>query len=439
MNRIKKVFLACLFLVLFVCCGVIFASCGEYGDGGFSFILNDDGTEYSVSNYISEKKEAVIPTEHNGLPVTGIADSAFGSDASHLRSLTIPDSVTSIGEYAFKGCYSLTSMTIGSGVTSIGDYAFDGCLHLTSIEVDEKNTAYSSIDGVLFDKAQTTVICYPSGKEGSYTIPNSVTSIGDYAFYGCSSLTSVTIPNSVTSIGKDSFASCESLTSVTIPDSVTSIGDFSFFYCSSLTSVTIPNSVTSIGDRAFYGCSGLTSVTIGSAVTSIGEDAFSNCNSLKGVYISDIAAWCNISFSNSNANPLYNYDNAVNLYLDGTLVTELTIPNGVTSIGDYAFASYSSLTSVTIGSGVTSIGGYAFSDCSSLTSVTIGSGVTSIGGYAFYLCKSLTSVVFENTNGWSHYWAGGNINISSSDLANSATAAKYLSGNTHSGYQWERS
>ncbi len=186
----------------------------------------------------------------------------------------------------------------------------------------------------------------------------SVTSIGDNAFYDCSSLYSVTIPNSVTSIGSNAFRDCSSLTSVTIPNSVTSIGEDAFEDCSSLTSITIPNSVTSIEEGVFHGCSSLTSVTIPNSVTSIGEDAFHYCSSL----------------------------------------TSVTIPNSVTSIGYGAFHDCNSLTSVTIPNSITSIGDYVFRDCSSLTSVTIPNSVTFIGDGAFAGCYSLTSVTCLATN-----------------------------------------
>ncbi len=238
--------------------------------------------------------------------VTSIGSSAFAY-CSGLTSVTIPNSVTSIGEYAFAFCTGLTSVTIGNSVTSIGDHAFRDCIGLTAIDVASDNSNYCSVDGVLFNKDKTTLIKYPEGKQGSYTIPNSVTSIRSYAFWGCNGLTSVTIPNSVTSIGGYAFDGCSGLTSVTIPNSVTSIGDFAFEYCTGLTSIEIPNSVTTIGWGAFSYCSGLTSITIPNSVTSIRSYAFNYCSGL----------------------------------------TSVTIPNSVTSIGSGAFYGCSGLTSFT--------------------------------------------------------------------------------------------
>jgi len=198
----------------------------------------------------------------------------------------------------------------------------------------------------------------------------------------------------VTSIGESAFQYCYGLTSVTIPNSVTSIEEDAFYECSGLTSVTIPNSVTSIGKQAFDSCSGLTSVTIGNSVTSIGERAFDSCSGLKKVIAPDIAAWCGINFGNAIANPLYYVHH---LYSDdNTEITELVIPDGVTSIGSGAFSGCSGLTSVTIPNSVTSIGSDAFNGCSGLTSITIPNSVTTIGYDAFYDCKNLTSVTIGN-------------------------------------------
>jgi hypothetical protein len=175
--------------------------------------------------------------------------------------------------------------TIPNSVTAIEEYAFDSYSGLISISVDESNTEYSSKDGVLFNKNQTRLLCYPVAKKGSYTIPHSVTSIERDAFGGCRDLTSVTIGSSITAIGDWAFCECSGLTSVTIGNSVISIGDSAFYKCSGLMSVVIPNSVTSIGESAFENCDGLTSVTIGNSVTFIGEYAFRSCEDLTKIYV----------------------------------------------------------------------------------------------------------------------------------------------------------
>jgi len=236
--------------------------------------------------------------------VTSIGGGAF-FDCYSLTSITIPDSVTSIEVYTFYYCESLTNITIPDSVTSIGDDAFYRCTSLTSINVKENNEYYSSDEyGVLFNKDKTILIQYPIGnKRTSYTIPDSVTSIEDYAFAYCDNLTSVTIGNSVTSIGKSAFDGCYNLTSVTIPNSVTSIGNRAFSSCDSLTSITIGNSVTSIGNYAFSSCDSLTSVTIPDSVTSIGDSAFDWCDSLSHVlYTGTEEQWSSLTVFEGNDN-----------------------------------------------------------------------------------------------------------------------------------------
>jgi hypothetical protein len=225
-----------------------------------------------------------------GANVTSIGDMAFFY-CSSLTRVTIPNSVTGIGEYAFFSCGSLTNVTIGNSVTSIGYGAFQYCTGLTAIMVDALNPVYSSLAGVLFNKNQTTLIEYPVGKAGSYTVPNSVTSIGDSAFNYCPSLTSITIGNSVTSIGTSAFYSCTSLTNVTMDNSVTSIGDTAFSCCSSLTRVAIPNSVTSIGDYAFVNCTSLTGVYFQGNAPSIGLYVFDDDNNAVVYYLPGTTGW----------------------------------------------------------------------------------------------------------------------------------------------------
>ena len=388
-----------------------------------------------------------------GNSVTSIGNEAF-RHCSGLTSVTIPNSVTSIGDYAFSGCSGLTSVTIGNSVTSIGDYAFSGCSGLESMVVTSGNSKYDSRNNcnAIIETVSNTLI---AGCKTT-TIGNSVTSIGNSAFFGCSGLTSVTIGNSVTSIGYSAFYGCSGLTSVTIPNSVISIGNSAFFGCSGLTSVTIPNSVTKIGGTAFSSCSGLTSVTwnakscadftstmtpfssaktsiknfvfgdevekipanlcyqltglasvtIPNSVTSIGGSAFYGCSGLTSVTIpNSVTSIGNEAFYGCSG------------------LTSVTIPNSVTSIGYCAFKNCRGLTEVTIGNSVTSIGGGAFDGCTGLTSVTIPNSVTSIGYYAFRGCSGLTSVTIPNSVtsiGWSAF--DGCRGLTSVTIPNSVTS-----------------
>ena len=260
-----------------------------------------DGINYEVLTKIKEAKviekssgyysgAVVIPesVEYEGVAyaVTSIGYEAF-RNCYYLTSVTIPNSVTSIGGWAFEDCYGLTSVTIGNSVTSIGGWAFDGCSGLKEVHISDI-AAWCNIEFDYMSNPNPLEYAhhlYLNGKEVTdLIIPEGVTAIKNYAFYGCSGLTSVTIPNSVTSIGEDAFSGCSDLTSSAIPNSVTRIEAYTFYGCSSLTSVTIPNSVKYIGWCAFSGCSDLTSVTIPNSVTSIDEDAFAKCPELTDVY-----------------------------------------------------------------------------------------------------------------------------------------------------------
>ena len=250
-----------------------------------------------------------------------------------LIRVTLPGSLTAIGDSAFSNCGSLTRLDIPDGVTSIGSFAFFGCSALASV-----------------------------------SIPESVSSIGSGAFYECKRLTSVAIPEGVSSIGDSTFQSCECLTSVSIPGSVTSIGRSAFFSCMSLTSIAIPEGVTSIGDRVFYSCRNLASVTIPSSVTSIGADAFDRWSSSDqdSVSITDIAAWCRISFANERSNPLRSLGT---LYLNGTKVETLEIPEGTQVISQYAFINARCIKRVALPKSLIGVAGNAFSGCTGIEKV----------------------------------------------------------------------
>jgi len=311
--------------------------------------------------------------------VTSIGDEAF-YECDGVTSITIPNSVTSIGYGAFYGCTGLTSITIPNSVTSIGDEAFYRCVVTKENFNNQSNIPPSGL--IVCDVRTESGFCIKDnalvkylGKERTITIPNSVTSIGDEAFYRCSKLTSITIPNSVTNIGDDAFADCSGLTSVTIPNNVTNIGDYAFAHCSILTSVTIPNSVTNIGEQAFWNCPKLTSITIPNSVTQIESGTFRDCSGLTSITI-----------PNSVTTIGYNaFDGCRGL-------TSITIPNSVTTIGNWAFNGCRGLTSITIPNSVTNIGDYAFSYCTGLTSITIPNSVTTIGSNAFDDCKNLKTV-----------------------------------------------
>ncbi len=325
--------------------------------------INNNGVKTLVS-YVGNQSKITIPSD-----IKAIYKCAFSNN--NIKSIIIPNTVTNIDWYAFSGCsaeiiwenpvitsinswifdgYKGTSITIPKSVRTISFGAFTNCNSLTSIIVDENNEYYKSINGNLYSKDGKTLIQYAMGKrDTSFTIPNSVTSIGDNAFYNCSSLTNITISNSVTSIGSD----------------------------------------------AFYDCVNLSNITIGNNVTNIDERSFANCTNLK----------------------------------------EIVIPNSVISIGDTAFGFCSALTKVTIGNGVTTIGDTAFGWCTGLKEIIIGNSVTSIGYNAFYGCSRLTNAIFLDTDGWRCEISTSGIFMSSTNLANTSTAATYLRS-TYVNYDW---
>jgi hypothetical protein len=467
----------------------------------FYYSLNADGISITITGYNWEGTDGLvaIPGQINGLPVTAIGEVAFagvfdccsvnitipnsvtsiGNGAfqnnAALYLITIPDSVTNMGAYAFYGCYGLGSVTIpgsvnsigiyafwgcsdlqnvtiGNGVTSIGVEAFGGftanipaseltsiaipasvtnigagafdtCVLMTAITVDTNNLFYSSLNGVLFNKNQTTLVEYPDGLDGNYTIPDSVTSIGDAAFVDCANLTGVTIPCGVTNIGEYAFAGCTSLTSVYFtcdaPAADSTVFEGDDFNGNNVRVYHLPGTTGWSNFTANTGLATISALTQGQFTYTANAD---NTATIVG-YIGPGGA---VAIpTNINSIPVTSIGDWA---FEFSTLTSLTIPDGVTNIGDYAFEFCTSLANVTIPASVTDIGDYAFEVCVSLTSVTIPDGVTNIGDYAFDYCTSLNSIyftgnaptadstVFESdlatvyylpgTTGWSNPFAG---------------------------------
>ena len=403
-----------------------------------SVLAASDGTTGLIYSIWNDKAE-----------ITGFtAPAGFGGD------LIIPEtlggkSVATIDTEAFDGCTSLKTVSIPMTVKNIYEPPFPNCTNLTAINVNASNTAYKSVDGVLYTKDGKTLICCPLAKSGSVTIPSGTTTIKANAFDGCSKVTSISIPVSVTAIGSGAFQYCSSLTSISIPAGVTSIGywvfDFcsnlssiivdpsntayksadgvlyskngievircpegksgscaisygatsikayAFYKCSIITDITIPNSVKVIADNAFVSCSGLTGVIIPGSVTSIGRASFDTCNNLT-------------MFNVDESNTVYKSIDGVLFSKDGTVLLNcpqgksgsIAIPNGVTSIGECGFYCCSKLKSISIPNSVTSIGDSAFALCWNLTNITIPSGVKSIEDCTFWGCFSLVSVAIPS-------------------------------------------
>ncbi|MBR4620128.1 MAG: leucine-rich repeat domain-containing protein [Salinivirgaceae bacterium] len=357
-----------------------------------------EGTPWSA-------KSVGVLIDENGLIFADSAKTQLVAYTGNITNITIPNSVASIGDEAFRDCSGLTSISIPNSVISIGDEAFRNCSGLTSISIP--NTVAAIGKGAFR---------YCSGLI-SISIPDSVTAIGEYAFYNCSNLTSVNMPNSIKSIGEYAFGFCYNLTSINIPDSVTAIGKYAFYNCSSLTSVNIPNSIKEISDYMFDGCYNLSKVSIPNSITRIGQQAFEHCYRLS-LAIPGSVKTIGLGAFDFVANIIYtgNVEGSealtVNGIIDGDFIysdaekTNLTaytgeggdvvIPDGVISIGEMVF-NRSKLTSVIIGNSVKNIGMSAFEGCSCLTSVTLGESVKSIELWAFANCTGLTSITIPKS------------------------------------------
>ena len=325
-----------------------FADCGSLdnivvdADNKYFYCVNGCLIKKGAGKLLRGSNNSIIPTDGS---VTSIGDFAF-SGCWGLTEIVIPDCITSIGGSAFYDCSSLISINLPEGITTIENLTFVGCYNLTNIN-----------------------------------IPNSVTSIGSSAFWHCANLQNINIPNNVTSIGDSAFYSCESLQSINIPSSVTSIGEEAFWNCTSLAIIELSNGITAIEEDMFNGCISLTSITIPNSVTSIGRWAFLNCIRLES-----------ISIPNSVTSIQWGaFDGCTNL-------RSITLSNGVTSIGQQAFADCIGLESISIPNSVTNIGESAFYGCANLKSIVISDSVTNIGEKAFYGCANLESITVGSKN-----------------------------------------
>ena len=437
MKKIISILSVAIILVFSVCC---FSSCENsyYNFIKFtvedleekmpspkvSYTLKSDDTYAIVIRDLKNTKHLKIPKTHLGKPVTEIR--GLGYTNPNLKSVTIPDSVTTIGILAFMNCTGLTSITIPDSVTTISEYAFTNCVSLTSITipdsveaiyssfdncsalenifVSEENTEYKDIDGNLYSKDGTTLIRYAIGKTNSnFVVPNGVTSIDSFAFDGGTSLKSVTIPDSV--VIHSSFYNCSALENIFVSEENTKYKDIDGnLYSKDGTTLIqyaigktdsnfiVPDGVTSIDSFAFDGCTSLESVTIPASVSNIASSAFSGYVSIKNIFVSEE----NAEYIDIDGN-LYSKDGTLIRYAIGKTEPSFIIPEGVTAIGEHAFEYCTSLVYVDIPNSVIEISSRAFSNCSSLVFVAIPNGVTTIEFSAFEYCTSLTSVVIPNS------------------------------------------
>ena len=343
--------------------------------------------------------------------LTTIEGSAFCSCTS-LKTVIFSDSVTTIADGSFTDCTGLESVTIGKGCTSVTASAFTRNVNLVKFDVSEDNESYTSVDGVLYNKEKTAVVCYPKSLSGEYVIPDTVTSIEKAAFENCNKLTKITIGSGVETVNPYAFNQCNLLATVVFKDSDTAnkkICERAFYYCGSLTEVDFGNAVTSIGDYAFTICSKIKSLEFPDSLTSIGQFAFSpytdrtggtykesNLESVKfGTGLKTIGNYAfyddrkisKLEFTGDNLTSIGSY-----AFYDNLALEELNLSGDNVSIGDNAFNNYNKLKTVNLKSGIKSIGSYAFRDCTVLDDIKLCSELETIGAYAFYNCGNLQSI-----------------------------------------------
>lgn len=379
------------------------------------------GGKATITKYVGSGGNIVIPSKLGGFPVTAIGQISFCFKSSILSvvfpeglteigmsafdgctkmtSVTFPSTLTKIGLSAFEGSYALTSVILPDNLSVLGDYAFylsgltsayipknvtsisdqtfGSCKDLAYINVSPENPAYSSVDGVLYNKAKTILIRFPLGKNTpNFIVPNTVKEIGNQAFSSNKNLASISLPVGLTKIGKSAFVGCSSLKSITIPTNVTSVGELAFRFCNSLTTVIFQGASTQIDGTAFENCYNLVNITLPSGLKTISTYTFSQCYSLKNIIIPST-----VTFIGEGA-----FQNCYNL-------NSIKLPSGLKTIERSTFSKCSNLTSITIPSGVTTIGIGAFSE-TNLTSVVLPASITNLGIGVFNKCSNLISARF---------------------------------------------
>ena len=379
MKRVLSVLTALCLLVAFLPVGVLhFPVAAEtYGDLTYSV----SGGKVTITDCAdSATGELVIPATIGEYPVTTIGMSAF-EGCTGLTAITVGENVTTIGTYAFENCTGLTAITIGAKVTSVGSAVFAGCTGLTGISVAQGNPVYCSAGNCLIETSSKTLVA--GCKASQIPADDTVTSIGNLAFFNCGELTGITIPDNIKSIGISAFDGCTKLAAVTLGTGVTDVGNRAFYGCTALTEAVIPDNVTTLGSFVFSGCTGLTVVTVGNGVSAISDQAFSGCTKLETVTLGTNVATIGIfAFSGCSA------------------LTKAALPEGVTTIGEFAFYNCEKLATVEIPASVNQIGDNAFSGCAELR-LFISEGNTYATSYAednsiaYTTSLSITTVVLR--------------------------------------------
>ncbi len=383
-----------------------------------------DGFQVSggtINKYVGEETEVVIPSTINDVTITTISANAFQNNTK-ITSVQIPQTVTTIGKNAFSGCSALTAIDIPSSVTSIGTQAFYGCKKLTAINVGEANTKYCDIDGVLFNKDKSQIVCYPIGKtDEEYTVPNTVTTIGAYAFSECTALKSIVLQEGVSRMGGSYiFYYCSNLENISLPSTLQNIGVWAFGFCKKLSYVEIPYGVKTLDSAAFYYCSSLNNILMPDSVTTMGTHCFRACSSLNNIKISNSITGLYYRVFNGCGFSSIEIPDSVTLidkeaFYQCQKLTNITIPNNVTKLGQMSFYGCISLLNVVVDGKIAEIGNSTFEGCSKLTSVSIPDSVTNIGEKAFYNCNRFTDVYYA---GCKADWSKISIGASNEKLTN---------------------